>query len=256
MGHTNSTTNYNLPQFLTTDKPAWLTDINGAFSAIDTGIHNAQEDATTAGNNATQALSDASNAATAAATADGKGAGAVASIASAFDATSTYNAGQLVMYNSLLYMCTAAITTPGPWTGVTNWTRVTVDSIIGFINDLDTSDKTSIVNAINEVAGSIPTATSGTLSAATNVTLTRGFVAKQGRIATLSFAINLTANISSGTTVLTLPVGYHSSSFVEAPGVDGNNNATKFYINDGNIVAYANMVQGGNYYVNASFITA
>ena len=35
MSHTNSTTNYALPQFLTTDKPAWLTDVNNAFSDID-----------------------------------------------------------------------------------------------------------------------------------------------------------------------------------------------------------------------------
>lgn len=38
MAHTNSTPNYNLPQFLGTDKPAWLTDINNAMSDIDTAI--------------------------------------------------------------------------------------------------------------------------------------------------------------------------------------------------------------------------
>ena len=38
MSHTNSTTNYNLPQFISTDKPAWLTDVNDAMTAIDTGI--------------------------------------------------------------------------------------------------------------------------------------------------------------------------------------------------------------------------
>lgn len=35
MGHTNTTANYNLPQFLGTDKPGWLTDINTAFYDID-----------------------------------------------------------------------------------------------------------------------------------------------------------------------------------------------------------------------------
>ena len=53
MSHTNSTTNYNLPQFLGTDQPAWLTDINGAFSAIDTAIKSASDTATTASGNAT-----------------------------------------------------------------------------------------------------------------------------------------------------------------------------------------------------------
>lgn len=130
MSHTNSTTNYSLPQFVTTDKPAWLTDINGAFSAIDTGMNNAQTKANTADTNASQALLDASAAGTAASTADTKAAGAIASIANAFDTTSTYDVGDLVMYNSLLYICSVAVTTPGAWTGSTNWTRKTVEDMI------------------------------------------------------------------------------------------------------------------------------
>lgn len=35
MAHTNSTTNYELPQFIGTDKPAWLSDFNGAMNTID-----------------------------------------------------------------------------------------------------------------------------------------------------------------------------------------------------------------------------
>lgn len=134
MGHTNSTTNYGLPQFVTTDKPAWLTDINGAFSAIDTGIDNAQDAADAAQNDATQALSDASAASSAASAADTKGAGAVASIADTFDPTTVYSVGDYVMYNSLLYICSTAVVTPGPWTGSTNWTRITIEDIINNLN--------------------------------------------------------------------------------------------------------------------------
>lgn len=36
---TNKTTNYELPQFIGTDKPSWLGDVNGAMSAIDTAMH-------------------------------------------------------------------------------------------------------------------------------------------------------------------------------------------------------------------------
>lgn len=36
MSATNSTTNYNLPQFTQTDKPTWLGDVNGAMRTIDT----------------------------------------------------------------------------------------------------------------------------------------------------------------------------------------------------------------------------
>lgn len=48
MGHTNQTANYNLPQFVGTDKPSWLGDINDAFAAIDTAIAAAASEASTA----------------------------------------------------------------------------------------------------------------------------------------------------------------------------------------------------------------
>lgn len=38
MSHTNQTPNYQLPQFLSTDKPAWMADINQAFLNIDTAM--------------------------------------------------------------------------------------------------------------------------------------------------------------------------------------------------------------------------
>ena len=69
MGHTNSTTNYNLPQFLGSDKPAWLTDINQAFNAIDGAIKNAADTASGAASAASGASSAASDAGTAAANA-------------------------------------------------------------------------------------------------------------------------------------------------------------------------------------------
>lgn len=55
MAHTNSTPNYNLPQFLGTDKPAWLTDINNAMSNIDAAIA-AAKTAADAANTAVSAL--------------------------------------------------------------------------------------------------------------------------------------------------------------------------------------------------------
>ena len=48
MASTNKTTNYELSQFLGTDKPAWLTDYNADMSKIDAGIHTAQTTATAA----------------------------------------------------------------------------------------------------------------------------------------------------------------------------------------------------------------
>lgn len=177
MSHTNSTTNYNLPQFLTTDKPAWLTDINGAFSDLDTAVYAAQSKADTAYTDAGNAQGDATSALTNAAAADAKAAGALASIEATFDPTTVYSVGAKVIYNSLLYRCIVAVTTPGPWTGSDNWERITVDSLIattnsniGSLGSLATSDKSSVVNAINEVNGIAKgTAVSAAITAQTNI---------------------------------------------------------------------------------------
>jgi hypothetical protein len=46
MSSTNKTTNYNLSQFIGSDKPAWLADYNQDMSKIDAGMNTAQETAT------------------------------------------------------------------------------------------------------------------------------------------------------------------------------------------------------------------
>lgn len=61
--HTNATTNYELPQFIGTDKPTWLGDFNEAMADIDAGMHeNASDIATmqTAVSTATSTASQAS----------------------------------------------------------------------------------------------------------------------------------------------------------------------------------------------------
>lgn len=148
MGHTNSTTNYALPQFITTDKPAWLTDVNTAYSAIDTAIKNAADAASTASGTATQAASDASTALTNASAADAKGTGAVASIAPAFETTSTYTTGSIVMYNSLLYICTVPVIDPGPWSGSANWERYTVSDKFDDLSIADLSDASDLIKIV------------------------------------------------------------------------------------------------------------
>lgn len=40
MSHTNATTNYALSQFISTDTPAWMTDVNGDNQKIDTALYN------------------------------------------------------------------------------------------------------------------------------------------------------------------------------------------------------------------------
>lgn len=214
MSHTNSTPNYNLPQFLTTDKPAWLTDINGAFSDIDTAVNNAQSKADTAYNNAGTAQGDATTALTNAATADAKASGAIASIETAFDPTTIYPVGAKVMYNSLLYRCVAAVVTPGPWTGSDNWERITVDNLIaatnnniGSLTSLSTTDKTSIVNAVNEVNGSKadPNPSSVAINAITNVSsILNGGSYKLGKLVHCCTDFRLSVSVNSGDRILSV----------------------------------------------------
>lgn len=48
MSSTNKTTNYELSQFIGTDKPAWLSDYNSDMGKIDAGLDTAQDTATAA----------------------------------------------------------------------------------------------------------------------------------------------------------------------------------------------------------------
>lgn len=113
MSATNSTLNYQLPQFIATDKPAWLVDFNGAMSTIDTAI----KEAKTAGDNAQQT---ANTNTTNIATLDGT----VTSQGTAIGALTTSVAGN---------------------TGSIN----TINSLIGN-GEPTTTDKT-IIGAINEI---------------------------------------------------------------------------------------------------------
>ncbi len=60
--HTNATTNYELPQFVGTDKPTWLGDFNEAMSDIDAGMHENASDIATMQTDVTNAVATASQA--------------------------------------------------------------------------------------------------------------------------------------------------------------------------------------------------
>ena len=144
MGHTNSTANLALPQFIGTDKPTWLSDVNGAFAAIDTYAGN---------NDAALAITDAK-----ADTAIGDAASAVTTSGNA--ATTAGNAAATA---------TAANTVAGNALTVANG----INSKVGVLTDLTTVDKSTVVNAINEVngkdAGDIAYDNTGSGLTATNV---------------------------------------------------------------------------------------
>lgn len=125
-GSTNKTTNYELSQFVSSDKPSWLNDYDSDMSKIDTAIHTAK---TTADGAATAA----GNAATAAEGAQNTANTAVTNAATAQSAADSAN------------------------------------SKIGTLANLETTTKTDLVSAINEV-NSAATASEVVNSLATDYT--------------------------------------------------------------------------------------
>ena len=139
MSATNSTANYELPIFLATDKPAWLTDWNGAMNAIDTAIHSAQ--------------STADGAQTTAGT-------CVADIA-------TINASLTTITGNI----TSLTTTVNGNTGAIN----TINSLIG--NGQPTTEDKTIIGAINEIYAMIGGGSTVTADVVTYDNTTSGLTA-------------------------------------------------------------------------------
>lgn len=138
MGHTNSTPNIGLPQFIGTDKPTWLGDVNGAMSAIDTKIGSIDAAIATTDAKADNAVADASGAVTTATNAVNT-AGAASTTATQANNLATQ---ALTVANNTANLCSQSI--------VPNVTANT--NAIGTLADLTTTDKSNLVNAINEVA--------------------------------------------------------------------------------------------------------
>ena len=219
MAHSNSTQYYNLPQFDSTDKPAWLVDVNPAYAAIDAGIHAAKAAADAAQGDATQALSDASSAGTTASGADAKASGAIASLAEAFDTTATYDVGDLVIYNNLLYICTVAITVPGAWTGTTNWSRYTVDDISTLLNtvaartgsdiDVSDSDTTKIGTAIASLTQRTDISTAAiSISGNVPTDFVDRTLVRFGNVIFVTLSVRFTNNVAADTVFATIPEGF------------------------------------------------
>lgn len=71
-------------------------------------------------------------------------------IADEYDDTQTYNKGDVVIYKNTLYICNTNNTT-GTW-DATKWTATTVQSLIGDLSSLTTTNQDSLVDAVNEKA--------------------------------------------------------------------------------------------------------
>lgn len=88
-------------------------------------------------------------------------------ISDSYDPTAAYVKGDLCIYENVLYICTA------PTTGTfdpSNWTATTIDSVIGSLSTLTTTEKSSIVGAVNEV-NNLPNPTLSIITNLSGVTM-------------------------------------------------------------------------------------
>lgn len=156
MGATNTTTHYNLSQFVSTDKPAWLQDYNGDMLKIDTAIDAAKVAADTA-----QTTANAAS-------------GASTQNANDIAALSTDVSGQGANITALQL----AVNTINSLIG--NGTPTTTDqTIIGAINELH-SDITDLQTDINTDV--LKTLTNADIKDANAFTALSGKIVKSGRI--------------------------------------------------------------------------
>ena len=148
MASTNKTTNYELSQYIGTDKPTYLTDYNQDMSKIDAGIHAAKSEAD---NNATS-IGTLSSLTTTAKT------DLVSSI-NEVDADVATNTNNIATNTSNIATNTTHIGT------VTNLTTTAktdlvvaaneINAKVGNLSSLTTTDKNSTVGAINEIKSQI-----------------------------------------------------------------------------------------------------
>lgn len=148
MASTNKTTNYELSQYIGTDKPTYLTDYNQDMSKIDAGIHAAKSEADTNAN----AIGDLTSLTTTAKT-------SLVAAANEIDADVATNTNNIATNTSNIATNTTHI---GTLTDLTTSSKTDlvvasneINAKVGNLSALNTSVKTSAVNAINEVNGKI-----------------------------------------------------------------------------------------------------
>lgn len=164
-GSTNKTTHYELSQFVSSDKPSWLNDVNSDMSKIDTAINAAKTTAdgaaTAAGNAQTAAETaqgTANTAVTNAATADGKAVAAQNAIGTLANLTTTVKTDVVSAINEV---DSQADTNSSDIASIKNhldidpivYTEVSTDTGQGAISKQITVTKRSIVRVTGYVSG-------------------------------------------------------------------------------------------------------
>jgi len=167
--HTNHTSNYELSQFVGSDKPTFLGDYNGDMLKIDTAIAGVGVTASAADTKADSAITAAGNAAStasdAATLANTANTNANSALATAGNAATAASAAQ------------SSADAAGTAASVADTKATAANTAIGDLTQLTTTDKTDLVSAINEVNAK-PSSDTGVeltqtvLAGATSVTFT------------------------------------------------------------------------------------
>lgn len=154
MGATNHTTNYNLPQFIGSDKPTWLGDVNGAMNLIDAQMKSnfdlgtlAKTTADTANTTATSASATATSASTTATSAETT---ANSALAKALEVESALgNLLALVFPVGSTYITQTANDNPNTILGFGTWVRFKGKVALGVDEDI------TELNTIGNIGGEV-----------------------------------------------------------------------------------------------------
>lgn len=134
--HTNHTSNYELSQFIGTDKPTFLGDYNGDMLKIDTAIAGVGVTATAADTKADNAITAAGNAAS------------TASDAATLANTANTNANSAL---ATAGNAATAASAAGTAASAADTKATAANTAIGDLTQLTTTAKTDLVAAVNEV---------------------------------------------------------------------------------------------------------
>ena len=173
-------------------------------------------------------------------------------ISDSYDPTAAYVKGDLCIYENVLYICTA------PTTGTfdpSKWTATTIDNVIGSLSTLTTTDKSSIVGAVNEV-----NAVKTTNIATTGYSDVGIALVKVNKVVQFKFTGLKSLPTGGWTKIADLPSGYRPKMETIEDIFDNTNRKLRFKIEIGGSVYVYNygtaISSDFNAYMNLTYIIA
>lgn len=160
-GHTNETDNYDLPQFVGTDKPTWLGDFNTAMASIDAGMAENASDITSLGSRVTSAESAASQASS-----------DVASLTSTVSTLSTNVTSATTTANNAQSTATSALNTANTADGKADTNASAISALTPRVTACENSIADFNLTSFTDYASTDITKVSGTFTIATGSALT------------------------------------------------------------------------------------